>query len=435
MAFFRLNDKDCIIKTDKKVYKVDDTCDICVDYEKEDDMLYAIYILKEDEIIYRTAYEKNKNTKYKFTNKGIYNIKAFYKDKFENCISKLSESIIVNEEVDTLNIENFDIECNIDNNKLSISVKNTKDNQFLEYAYYLIKDKEAINKTWYSKSNKHTFDINENGEYKIQYFIRNIYKETIIENTDSYTYNNIRTINIHGSCISRDAFEFITDEPIRLKEYIARHSMISAVSNSLNFNEEQVNLSNLESKFQRRMVLNDLNKMLFERIRNNKSDYMLIELLDERFSILEINNSFITYSNEFVLSNIYKDIGGNIIKKKDISEKLWMPAIDKYVSKILNIYNQEQIIIHEVYFLNKYIDKQGNIKELDEATINKNAIYNDILSKYYTYLKAKIPGASIINITNNYLADENNRWGLAPYHYELSYYKEVLNIINKILSK
>ena len=148
-------------------------------------------------------------------------------------------------------------------------------------------------------------DINENGEYKIQYFIRDIYKETIIGNTDSYMYNNIKTINIHGSCISRDVFEFITDEPIRFKEYIARHSMISAVSNSLNFNEEQINISNLESKFQRRMVLNDLNKTLFEKIRNNKSDYMLIELLEERFSILDTNNSFITYSNEFVLSNKY----------------------------------------------------------------------------------------------------------------------------------
>lgn len=86
-------------------------------------------------------------------------------------------------------------------------------------------------------------------------------------------------IAIFGSCVSRDTCEYLSDANVVV--YVARQSVTSLASHH---GEADVDLSALESAFQRRMVLSDLAGSGTERIVKNAEpiELVLLDLADER---------------------------------------------------------------------------------------------------------------------------------------------------------
>ena len=86
-------------------------------------------------------------------------------------------------------------------------------------------------------------------------------------------------IAIFGSCVSRDTAEFIPDAEV--VAYVARHSVTSLVAPH---GTDGVDISGLNSTFQKRMVTSDLNGNGIARIVKNAKDLdlVLIDLVDER---------------------------------------------------------------------------------------------------------------------------------------------------------
>lgn len=86
-------------------------------------------------------------------------------------------------------------------------------------------------------------------------------------------------IAIFGSCVSRDTCEFIPGANVI--EYVARQSVASLISPH---GEGSVDISELDSLFQRRMVVSDLLGSGADRVVSHKDevDVVLIDLVDER---------------------------------------------------------------------------------------------------------------------------------------------------------
>lgn len=86
-------------------------------------------------------------------------------------------------------------------------------------------------------------------------------------------------IAIFGSCVSRDSVEFMTDATVLT--YVARHSVTSLESPR---GAGGIDLSELTSAFQERMVTSDLQGSGLKRIVENGSDIdvVLLDLVDER---------------------------------------------------------------------------------------------------------------------------------------------------------
>ncbi|PFE67407.1 hypothetical protein CN316_20615, partial [Bacillus cereus] len=61
------------------------------------------------------------------------------------------------------------------------------------------------------------------------------------------------TIDILGSCVTRDAFKYDGEDVFRINQYYARSSLVSLYSKPVNV---ALNDINLESNFQKRMVYN-----------------------------------------------------------------------------------------------------------------------------------------------------------------------------------
>ncbi len=108
-----------------------------------------------------------------------------------------------------------------------------------------------------------------------------------------------KKIIILGSCVSRDILEFVTVHGWELILYTARTKIVSQLSSSYGVKENEICLS---SDFQKKLVLNDLNKEQFNIIKFCKPDFCIIDFIDERFNLIKYAGSFLTKSNELVNS-------------------------------------------------------------------------------------------------------------------------------------
>ncbi|MCE5219850.1 MAG: DUF6270 domain-containing protein [Clostridium sp.] len=356
-----------------------------------------------------------------------------------------------------LNESIFDVDVGTfrNNLKCKIVLRDIVSDNF-QYAFYLIYDKERIDTKYYTKNNTAEFHLTDDGEYSVVGFVK--YEEEVaIKKSQSINFKfnsdypvesegfekNPIPISIFGSCVSRDLLEFDRRKKFNLRTYVARQSIVSAVSPPIKCNVEDINL---QSKFQREMVYNDLAKETFERFKGDGSKYLMIDLIDERYKILKYNQlgaeSVITYSASLQESGYLKEL--DIIprkKKRKIfggkSYYVYNKKLDWYLKefcdRILNIYKSQNIIIHKCKMVDYYINSLGTISKFDINNLSNNKKVNDLLDYMYDYLEANIPNSMVIDICDSFCADENHKWGLAPMHYEQEYYVKAFAEIQKML--
>lgn len=248
-----------------------------------------------------------------------------------------------------------------------------------------------------------------------------------------------KKVVILGSCVSRDTMELIPSQNYELILYTARTKIVSQLSPSYAIQENEICLS---SAFQKKIVLNDLNKEQFQRIEASKPDFCIIDFIDERFSLIEYADSFLTKSNELVNSGWLKDkdykelqytycegvwkIGGGYLQKLD-------DYLYEYLKRILKHFKQYKIILHKAYLLDTYIDCQGEKQYFESYIVRNNDKINKMLRFMYDYIEKSIRNIKVIDISDKYFACENHKWGLAPMHYQEEYYKEAAEMLIKYM--
>ena len=330
--------------------------------------------------------------------------------------------------------------------------KNVNSDNF-QYAFYLLLDNVRVDTKYYTKENCVKFLPPCNGKYSTVGFIKIGEEKTIkkSDNTIEFKFNesipveecerNI-SISIFGSCVSRDIFNFDLKKKFQVKTYVARQSIVSAVSEPILCNIDDINL---KSKFQREAVYNDFVKETFNKFKNDESDYLMIDLIDERFKIAKYDyngvNSFVTYSALLDESGYLKN--PNIVSRKRkvipwkeyyIDDKKLSYYMDIFCEKVLSIFKSENIIIHKGKMLNFYKDKNGNIVKFPSNYILNNRKVNDMLNYMYDYLEGRFSNCSVMDFCDEYCAEEGHVWGLAPMHYQKEYYERALIELTKIMN-
>ncbi|MGV2622802.1 UNVERIFIED_CONTAM: DUF6270 domain-containing protein [Halobacillus marinus] len=230
-------------------------------------------------------------------------------------------------------------------------------------------------------------------------------------------------ISILGSCVSRDSFKFANSN-YELVDYYARSSIVSVYSAPLKIKMEEINLP---SNFQKRMVYYDLNKAFRTRSKA-QAEYLLIDLIDERFRLLKYKNTFITRSNEYLKAQIGLKTAS--VSPAEVEEQ-WYEKAALFCEDVKQKYGAEKIILHKALWRYKYKNKNGEIVEFE----NKEDIIhnNELLNMRYSFLEDNIEGVSVIQLTD-YLSDESHIWGLSPFHYEDAYYEDFVRKMDSITS-
>lgn len=229
-------------------------------------------------------------------------------------------------------------------------------------------------------------------------------------------------ILIFGSCVSRDIINYQNNK-IELTDYFARSSMASAFA-SLPINDTYT--KNLDSDFQRRMVAADLGKKFKEYINSANFDLLLIDFIDERFNLFMFEEGRLcTLSNELLSAgfDLEKESGHSIPSGSDEFYTLWERGWVRFIREIDKNQCRQKIRINKVFWATT--TSSGRVF----PGYSKNYILssNQFLDRLYARVAKDLRGWQFIEANASYfVAAEDHRWGLSPFHYIDVYYTELL---------
>lgn len=399
---------------------------------------YALYQVFQGNLQINYPYQKSNHFKLDLNGDEIpTEFRVFCKDKIQRSSIKVGIGAIKFKNDLQRKLFNTKYHFVIENDflKFKLCVEDYDDTYL--YCFYILRNNKIVFKGDYSPKPEKLLLLQKSGFYSVMYYIYNNGQREYLY-SKSLEYKKRYSVSIYGSCVTRDLFEYDKSENLELKQYIARQSIISAVSAPIDLEENQIKLN---SNFQKRMVLMDLKKNCFENLKENRSDYLIIDLIDERFPLLFYKNSYCTASNE-ALHGIeqLKDLP---VKQKIIYKGLLSikdesldcnSIIREFCERIMRIYKPDEIILHRALFVDKYINKSGDIVSFSKNYLIDNKTKNQVLEYMYDLLVNFIPGIHIINEMPQTVASENHKWGLSPMHYYDDYYLRVLKRLNEIIS-
>ena len=108
--------------------------------------------------------------------------------------------------------------------------------------------------------------------------------------------------------------------------------------------------------------------------------------------------------------------------------------ITEFGRRLLEMYNPEQIIIHEVYLSDQYMDHEKQVRLFPANHLKNNQKLNEQYEYMYHMLENFISDARVINCSREYIADASHKWGLSPMHFQREYYEQVLEEIYRIIA-
>lgn len=220
------------------------------------------------------------------------------------------------------------------------------------------------------------------------------------------------SVFVHGGCVSRDAFESSDAPP--LSDYRARSSLVSAFDEHSSGIPESALESN-SSEFQRRMLRTDLNSELPSLLKNSRFDYFLIDLIIERTVLAQTaTGGVVTLSPEFIKTGLSDYIQNKLEHKGqkyyDDFEVAW--------KKLVEIVGEDRILVNRVYWASDF--ENGNPVQNPRGS----RIQNEHLEKLYSIIELNSPNVRWLNYSSELLrANENHKWGAAPYHFGNAFYE------------
>lgn len=231
-------------------------------------------------------------------------------------------------------------------------------------------------------------------------------------------------ILIFGSCVSRDILHSAENGRVALSDYYARSSIASLGTKPCDMAEAR--LLRIASEFQRRMVRRDVSKeFLSDALARTDFDVILIDLIDERFDLVELEPGAVaTVSGEFLLTETVTQSdrsGERWIRSGSARHRsLWKAGVDRLFEALGKRGLLHRVIVNKVFWATKFAD--GSPIPNQDATATSAA--NDLLSWMYAELATRVPADQWITFPDSVLlANQGHRWGIAPFHYRDEYYR------------
>ncbi|WP_247042178.1 DUF6270 domain-containing protein [Arthrobacter rhizosphaerae] len=232
-------------------------------------------------------------------------------------------------------------------------------------------------------------------------------------------------IYIYGSCVSRDAFDFLDKSENELLGYTARQSLISATNKPYLADASKGALS---SRFQIKNLQGDFDGNAIQKLSEiaESADYIFWDLTDERLGVIELDEDiFITRSTELVQSELL----GDQTKQKwikfgtDEHLELWTQAVARFSDFVRSKNLETKIVLFNLSW-SMYDDGEAVLGRYfsmlpDEAN-NTFARYVAVIRECLDVFSLEVPWETAI-------ANRDHKWTLAPYHYVDDVYTEVVH--------
>lgn len=237
-------------------------------------------------------------------------------------------------------------------------------------------------------------------------------------------------VSIFGSCVSKIPVSEYCKDYMDLTTFISKQTILSSVSAPTIWEDDGSEFESESFKFK---FVTDVEKTGFQRLKEDGSDYIIIDLIDERLGCIAYQNSFITYAIKE--SWPFGFLEGEMLQKIAIERKVtkegyffFIPIgekeipltdyLDLFSSKVLDLYKGNNIILHKFYWSNHYKNEVGEMIPFRNERAND---MNLVLRFMYDYLEEKFQNCYVINESHLYFADVNSTLTLAPVHFADDY--------------
>ena len=264
------------------------------------------------------------------------------------------------------------------------------------------------------------------------------------------------SLNIYGTCVSRDTFSFFENEEVfEVKKFIMNSCYVSACSNKISDNDVCTpdEFVNTESNFQRRSASLDINKKVFDYLSEEKSDWLITDLgtLHRTLYQLKTTNDTTFITKTIALENniqLMQDKNFDVIEEIPFSAKnirLYKQYIPLFAQKLKEVIDEEHIIVLELQFA-KYIlditlqnrpsliEKRHSSEGIDLHYTN-DAMINEMLKELYSDFKRCLPKAHFIPLpTEDAPTNPRHCWGFNPMHYVFEVYQYFFDCVKIITS-
>lgn len=232
--------------------------------------------------------------------------------------------------------------------------------------------------------------------------------------------NNCRSLNyfILGSCVSRDVFTPNRRDDIESSGYYPRTSFARLALDEVNTIPV---LDSLSSPFQRKIVQQDMRLDVLESLNDTKFDFILIDLIDERYGLVEYGNTYITNSFELNQSGILGDISKLNTIKVDSEEfyELWKKGFEIFIKYCVNNNLKDKIVVNKVFWADSFESGQS-IPNFDTQKIRLN---NSVLDRFYKLMANYLVESQFIEYPEDFVvAKADHKWGVMPFHYVDDFY-------------
>jgi hypothetical protein len=233
---------------------------------------------------------------------------------------------------------------------------------------------------------------------------------------------------IYGSCVSRDTFEFLDPSRYSLLRYIARQSLISAFSPA---DVDDLDLGALSSPFQRRMVLGDIAGSLAQDLFDlgDRTDLILWDLCDERLGVYRhTSGAVVTRSVELVRSGAELRFATweHIPFGTDDHFALWDEALSRFVVLL-----EEATLARKVLLLAvPWAARTGRGAATPASFGLRASQANRLYARYNDAVQAR--GIAVVGLSAKTVrADDDHKWGVAPFHFGADVYTRLAGQINQ----
>ena len=246
-----------------------------------------------------------------------------------------------------------------------------------------------------------------------------------------------------GSCIAGDCVVKNLNRGWRTKNYVS-YSPIAILLGEINDVDIPEEILTNETPAQRERIRNDFSGHIFDKIREENADYIIVDLSDFRiaYRIVEFENGkkifvtnrsltdeTITKLNKFLENKFNCNIKSeSLISFSNISDEELNEYISKYINVLFKHFGKGKIIFFKPKLANQYIDGDKieftpNFRIAGNTNVMIDRIYN-IAKNYITYIDA--PKQVI-----------GDKTCISPFefHFSTPYYNYLADCFNDILVK
>lgn len=238
-------------------------------------------------------------------------------------------------------------------------------------------------------------------------------------------------ILVFGSCVSRDIIRFAGDQQFELVDYYARSSLASMGAMPVDTCEKD--LAQIVSPFQQRMVARDMSKSFLDDLKTLEFDVLLLDLIDERLDVYEMNpGSLVTLSNEFLSSGLITTVERSSTKwiKSDSEQHrtLWLKGMERFFATLDNFGLLKQVVVNKVFWADKFENRDPLPATYPASAVGKA---NSHLAWMYEQLERFVAPSNWMHFSGNTLkANQQHHWGISPFHYSDEYYRTAITALN-----